>query len=63
MDARKKQKLIILLEDIIILLAIPVLWFTIFRLEGAVYDVIKYLTLFAMVFIFVRRFGRIRSHP
>ena len=61
MQQEKKTKVSIIVEDVIILLSIAVLWLTIFRLEGRIYDVIKYLTLAVLVVIFIRRFARVRQ--
>lgn len=50
----------IYVEDALILLAIPVLWLTIFRLEGELCKWVQFITFVVMVVIFFRRRGRIR---
>ncbi|MBM4047328.1 MAG: hypothetical protein FJ279_19660 [Planctomycetes bacterium] len=60
---QNKRSLGVIVEDILIVLAIPVLWLTIFRLDGGIYDVIQWVTLGAMVVVFVRRINRFRKPP
>ncbi|MBM4080365.1 MAG: hypothetical protein FJ278_11750 [Planctomycetes bacterium] len=60
---RRRISLGVIIEDILIVLAIPVLWLTIFRLDGPICDVIQWVTLGAMVVVFVRRINRFRRPP
>jgi hypothetical protein len=62
-ERQSKRSPITIVEDILIVLAIPVLWFTIFKLDGAIYDIIQYLTLIMLVVIFVRRIRQFRTPP
>ena len=61
-DTAPKKNFWIWVEDTLILLAIPVLWLTIFQLRGPVYTAIQWVTLAIMVWIFVNRVRRFRRY-
>jgi len=56
----EERKLWIYVEDALIVLAIAVLWLTIFKLEGEFCRWIQFVTFVVMVVILIRRINRIR---
>ena len=61
-DAKEKKNPWIWVEDALILLAIPVLWLTIFQLKGPIYTAIQWITLAVMVWIFINRVRRFHRY-
>lgn len=59
-DPTEEKKIWIYIEDALILLAIPVLWLTIFHIQGELCRWVQFITLAVMAAIFVRRIVRIR---
>ncbi len=56
-----KTSFVFFWENVLIILAIFSLWPVILGWQGTVFKIIPYLALGAMVVIFVRRIGRVRS--
>jgi Flp pilus assembly protein TadB len=57
----KRAKVVRLIEDAFILLCIVTLWPVILDWTGVVYDVLLYVALAGLVFIFARRIRRFRA--
>ncbi len=57
----KRAKVVRLIEDAFILLCILTLWPVILGWTGVIYEVLLYVALAGLVFIFVRRIRRFRA--